>query len=204
MKTLLRFITVLPSLCRAALLLAAALASGPALAQNVGIGTTTPSATLDVRGTLRLGAATVNNGTVGQFDAPYGSSFYNNPGQSFTPPAGATITSIDVYVNGGSGTFQLFRGAPGGTVLATKSVAYAANYGLTSVVLTTPVITTAGTYSFSTGLSSAYSLYNNDSYPDGISYSGTSAFSNSDLKFLLMKNNSILLWAPPFCWQCPV
>jgi hypothetical protein len=70
-------------------------------------------------------------------------------------------------------------------VLATKAVAYAAGYGLTSVVLTTPVTTTtAGTYSFSTGLSGAYSLYNNDpSYPDGISYAGTSAFSGYDLKF---------------------
>jgi hypothetical protein len=199
MKTLLPSFPVLSSLRRAALLLAATLAGAPALAQNVGIGTTTPSAALDVRGTLRLGAAAVNNGSVGQPDAPYGSGYFNNPGQSFTLPAGVTITSIEVYVNGGTGTFQLFRGAPGGTVLATKSVAYAASYGLTAIVLTTPVTTTTGgTYSFSTGLSGAYSLFNNDpSYPDGISYSGTNGFTSYDLKFAVRytvagQNNPIL------------
>lgn len=199
MKAILRSFQLTTSLRRAALLLAAALAGGPALAQNVGIGTTTPTTTLDVRGTFRLGATPVNNGSVGQPDAPYGSGYFNNPGQSFTLPAGVTITSIDVYVNGGTGTFQLLRGAPGGTVLASKSVAYAAGYGTTSVVLTTPVTTTtAGTYSFSTGLSGAYSLYNDDpAYPDGFSYSGTSAFPGYDLKFAVHytvagQNNTVL------------
>jgi len=199
MKALLRSFQLTTALRRAALLLAAGLAGGPALAQNVGIGTTTPSTALDVRGTFRLGAAAVNDGSVGQPDAPYGSGFFNNPGQSFTLPAGVTITSIDVYVNGGTGTFQLFRGAPGGTVLASRSVAYAASYGLTSVVLTTPITTTAaGTYSFSAGLSGAYALYNNDpAYPDGTAYNGTSAFTGYDLKFAVHytvagQNNTII------------
>jgi hypothetical protein len=200
MKALLHFFhTHTPSLRRAGLLVAAALAGGPALAQNVGIGTTAPTTALDVRGTFRLGAAAVNDGSVGQADAPYGSGYFNDPGQSFVLPAGVTITSIDLYVNGGTGTFQLFRGAPGGTVLASKSVAYAAGYGLTSVVLTTPVTTTtAGTYSFSTGLSGAYSLYNDGiSYTDGASYSGTSIFTGYDLKFAVHytvagQNNTIL------------
>ena len=187
------------SLRRAALLLAA-LAARPALAQNVGIGTTSPTATLDVRGTLRLGDAPVNSGKVEQPDAPYGSGYFNNPGQSFTLPAGVTITSIDAYVNGGTGTFQLFRGAPGGTVLASRSVSYAASYGITSIVLATPITTTtAGTYSFSTGLGGTYALYNDGtSYPDGTAYAGTSAFSY-DLKFVVhyttAGQNSTILYA---------
>jgi hypothetical protein len=199
MQPLFRSFPLLPSLRRAAVLLAATLASAPALAQNVGIGTTTPSTALDVRGTFRLGAAAVNAGSVGQPDAPFGSGYFNNPGQSFTLPAGATVTSIDVYVNGGTGTFRLFQGTPGGPVLASKSVAYVASYGVTSVVFTTPVTTaTAGTYSFSTGLSGAYSLYNNDpAYPDGISYSGTSGYASYDLKFAVHytvagQNNTVL------------
>ena len=194
MKTLLRSFQL-------ALVLLAALFGGPALAQNVGIGTTTPTTTLDVRGTLRLGDAPVNNGRVEQPDAPYGSGYFNNPGQSFTLPAGVTITSVEVYVNGGAGTFQLFRGGPGGTVLASRAVTYAASYGTTSIVLATPITTTtAGLYSFSTGLSGAYALFNNDpSYPDGTAYAGPSAFPGFDLKFAVRYTvagqNSTVLYA---------
>jgi hypothetical protein len=189
------------ALRRAVLLLTVVLAGGPALAQNVGIGTTLPSTALDVRGTFRLGAAPVNNGTIIQPNAPYGSGLFVNPGQSFTLPAGVTITSVEVYVYGGAGTFQLFQGTPGGTVLASQAVTYAPYYGLTSIVLATPITTTtAGTYSFSTGLGSTYAFYNNNdatSYADGISYAGATAYPSYDLKFAVRytvagSNNTIL------------
>jgi len=123
-------------------------------AGSVGIGTTTPTATLDVVGTLRTTGADVPT-TIAQTSSNSAYTTGTNIGQSFTLPANATITQVNVSRFSGSGSttnsaFVLYDGVPGSAVLATKAVSYTT--GLNTVVLTTPVtVSAAGTYSFSTG-----------------------------------------------------
>ncbi|MDO7877808.1 hypothetical protein Q5H93_23935 [Hymenobacter sp. ASUV-10] len=151
-------------------------------AGNVGVGTTTPSATLEVAGSLYAAGAAL----AGSVDQPISTATYvtlGNVGQSFQLPASATVTRV-VLTSGNagptSGTFTFYAGTPGGTVLATQPASYTP--GTNNIVLATPVtVGAAGTYSFSTGVTD-WSRSSANVYPGGSIYNGTTAGVN-DLTF---------------------
>jgi hypothetical protein len=154
-------------------------------AGSVGIGTTAPTATLDVVGTLRASGAAVPN-TIAQTVNNAAYTVGTSIGQSFTLPANATITRVDLSRNGGAttnSTFTLYAGVPGGTVLATQTVSYVT--GDNSIVLTTPVtVSAAGTYSFLTGATN-WNRVTASTYAGGSLYNGTTAVTGNDLTFTL-------------------
>ena len=105
-------------------------------------------------------------------------------GQSFTLPAGATVTGFQVNANAAStGTFTFFQGAPGGAVLASQAVSYAAGTG-TAVALATPVtVASSGMYSFSTGSSASFFYTTTNTMLGGSRYDNTTAVPANDLQF---------------------
>jgi hypothetical protein len=113
-------------------------------------------------------------------------------GQGFTLPAGATITQIDVYGNGGTNTFTVYQGAAiSGTVLGSQSVTYNTGQALTSIVLSPAItVSAAGLYSFNTGSTAAFALHTGNPYAGGTSYSGTSSVAGVDMKFAVYYTTS--------------
>ncbi|MBF9222786.1 hypothetical protein [Hymenobacter ruricola] len=111
-------------------------------------------------------------------------------GQSFTLPAGATLTQVEVYAEtGGSGTLTIYEGAPGGPVLGTpQAVVFNPGFAPTSIVLDVPVtVGAAGTYSFSTDKRGPFALQSANPYAGGLAYGGAFPFfsTNFDMKFVV-------------------
>ena len=156
---------------------------------NVGVGTTAPAARLDVTGTLRVGQAATT--IVSQLNSTGASNGLG--GQSFTVPTGTTVAEIDVYVFGGSGAFTVYEGAGfGGPVRSTQTVAYTGGYGLTTVTLATPILSTgAGVYTLRVQGSSFLSFSTGNLYAGGVVYNivGT-AGSSDDLQFAVRSTPS--------------
>jgi hypothetical protein len=157
-------------------------------AGNLGVGTASPSARLDVVGSLRVGQASQLN----QLTADGSIGGQASIGQSFTLPAGAAITQINVYSASNTATaatLKLYQGAGfGGTELASQAVTLqpGGSSGLqaTPLVLTTPVAVAAGTYTFAIQSAAGLAINGTNPYPGGILYgSGMGPRATSDLKF---------------------
>ncbi|WP_400192155.1 beta strand repeat-containing protein [Hymenobacter sp. B81] len=150
---------------------------------QVGIGTTAPTATLDVVGSVRA-VGPSSSGSVSQTNNNVTYSTAGDVGQSFQLPAGATITQISLTrgsAGSTTGTLTIYAGTPGGTVLGTQPGLTYTN-GVNTIVLTTPLtVDAAGTYSFSTG-ATGWRRAVGDPYAGGSIYNGATAASN-DLVF---------------------
>ncbi|MDO7877160.1 tail fiber domain-containing protein [Hymenobacter sp. ASUV-10] len=150
---------------------------------NLGVGTSSPTARLTVAQTLRVDNTGTSLYQTGQ-SASNGAFFRLNT-QTFMLAVGTVIRQIDVYANGGTGTFEVFKGLPGGTALSSQTVTYTSDYGLTTVALATPVTVTApGVYSFRAGNADYVAFSSTNTYAGGQAYSNAgSSYANYDLKF---------------------
>lgn len=170
------------------LALAALLAAGsyPARAQNVGIGTTTPSARLHADGDFRVtsgtGSVTATLGTAGT--ATLGAS-NPNLGQSFALPMAATLTSVRLTSNSTySTTLTLYAGGgTGGAALAAaQAISFVANVP-TTLALAAPLAVSAGTYTLTVADGNNLRYYNGSPYDGGSLYFGNSPSPGFDLEF---------------------
>ncbi|MDB5269744.1 MAG: hypothetical protein JWP58_2784 [Hymenobacter sp.] len=153
---------------------------------NVGVGTATPSATLETNGDFRVAngttAQTLGTGTTGNVTAGTAGL-----GQSFTLPTAGTITSIRLRSNTTySTTFSLYSGSGNGsTPLVTQPINFVAGTAAT-VALTTPLVLGQGTYTIALAQATGIMYYStgSDVYPGGSLYFGSNAAGgNIDLEF---------------------
>ena len=153
---------------------------------NVGVGTATPSATLETNGDFRVAngttAQTLGTGTAGNVTA-------GTPGlgQSFTLPTAGSITSIRLRSSATyATTVSLYRGSGNGsTPLATEPINFVAGTAST-VALTTPLALSGGTYTIALAQATGILYYGTgaDAYPGGSLYFGNSpAGGTIDLEF---------------------
>lgn len=153
---------------------------------NVGVGTATPSATLETNGDFRVSngtsAQTLGTGTAGNVTAGTAGL-----GQSFTLPTAGSITSIRLRSNMTySTTFSLYSGGGNGsTPLTTQPINFVAGTAAT-VALITPLALSAGTYTIALAQANGILYYgtSSDAYPGGTLYFGNSpAGGTIDLEF---------------------
>jgi hypothetical protein len=164
---------------------------------NVGIGTTTPGARLEVNNDFRVSATSTAAQQLSQSSTPDNTNTYAfpNPGQSFAMPTAGTITSI-FFANGSAGsygTLTIYQGnGTGGPVLASQSV-FVSGFSSSGMALATPLAVPAGQYTFTvTGVSFGYSFSYNaaNPYAGGTAYSGATAMPGADLGFTIFYNGA--------------
>ncbi|MDO7877161.1 tail fiber domain-containing protein [Hymenobacter sp. ASUV-10] len=158
-------------------------------AGNLGVGTASPGARLDVVGSLRVGQA----GQIAQLVSDGSVGGQTSIGQSFTLPVGATITQVNLYSatsSPTSTTLKIYQGAGlTGTELASQAVTLQAGgpAGLQAspLVLTTPLAVAAGTYTLAVqGGPLALATNGTNPYAGGMQYGTTTGpRPASDLKF---------------------
>jgi hypothetical protein len=178
------------------------LATAAGTALNAGNGLTKTGSTLELGGLLRQNTTlnldgrslTLATTTSQQISQLASNTVGNNTtalglGQSFTLPAGATLTQVDVYGDTGTGTLTLYDGTPGGPVLGSpQAVVFNPSPAPTSIALAVPVtVGAAGTYSFSTGKRGPFALQRTNPYAGGQAFGGTTPFfaGNHDMKFVV-------------------
>jgi hypothetical protein len=188
----------------AALSLGGLLLSAPAAsAQNVGIGTTQPTAKLDVNGDLKVGSSPA--GPAGQIDQSLGGSSTSvaerTAAQSFTMPVSAALNSLTIYLQGPgvSGTLRIYQGtgSSGALVYSQPVTAPASSSAFTAftTALTTPPMLAAGVYTFvydfgasNNAITTNVWITSGDPYPGGKITSF--AVNDWDLKFNLSYGGS--------------
>ena len=152
---------------------------------NVGIGTATPSATLETQGDFRVsnGLTTASLGTTGT-----GNYVLNNGsidvGQSFTLPMGGTITSIQlVSTSTYSTTFMLYNGGGNGGSALTPPQAISFVAGTPTLVALTTPINVSGTTTLVLAQANGLRAFLGSSYPGGNVYFGSGPSGSLDLEF---------------------
>lgn len=199
----------LPSLLCAALLVHLFFFSFQSRAQGVGIGTTTPTARLEVNGDFKVGTAA--GSAAMQISQPNSSQELSNDtfGQSFTLPTAGTINSITIYTQNrgtsGSGYLRIYSGSGFGTYLMAQPVpppSLAAGESAFTVSLSSPLAVPAGTYTFYfifLGTATNHMVLGSNAYAGGTYFGSNGAVASQDLKFQLnyttTHGNSLALYA---------
>jgi hypothetical protein len=175
-------------------------AGAGAFAQGVGIGTTTPTAKLDVNGDFKV--ANISPATAGKIEQTQlrGTGSTNRIGQSFTLAAGATLTSIGFHHHSTSnlnGTLRIYAGAgTSSTPLYSQAVLVPGGPSggtLFTAALSSPLTVAAGVYTFQFefGSSCLFALVSADPYPGGRQFSaGYDSAADYDLRFEVGYNTS--------------
>jgi|GEM_PF-2288063 len=163
------------------------------LATRVGIGTTAPTARLEVFQDLKVSAGTAP-AAVSLGTALTATQLVSGTdlGQSFTLSATATVTGLTLEAETAqTATLTFYSGSGnGGSAVSTPQTISLVGTGPTAITLTTPLVLGAGTYTFVLDNGTDLHNYTASAYAGGSRYVGSTAVPAEDLQFLLSYTSS--------------